>query len=132
MLGLRLVPRSCYRCACKGCAGMLPCTVGITQQCSRHSTTAYYKYQCPLPILVLGLWLSSPFQTLHLVLGVKYPIFLFSGFTFYMTIIFCVAHPLATYFVQSQKQVKQAWSRLLTCMPWTTLSRLLGSVRVLF
>ena len=39
---------------CKGCAAVLPRTVGIIQQRSRHGTTANYKYQCPLPILVLG------------------------------------------------------------------------------
>ena len=34
---------------CKGCAAVLPRTVGITLQRSRHGTIAYYKYQCPLP-----------------------------------------------------------------------------------
>ena len=40
-----------------------------------------------------------------------------------MTIIFCVAHSFATNSSQSQKHVKPAWSRLLTCTPWRTPSR---------
>ena len=68
--------------SCKGRTAALPHTVGITQQHSRQGTTAYYKYQWPLPILILGLWYPSTIQTLNLILGVKYSILLFSGFTF--------------------------------------------------
>ena len=47
---------------CKGCTTALPHTVGITQQRSRHGTIVYYKYQCPLPILVLGFGYAYPFR----------------------------------------------------------------------
>ena len=42
-------------CKCKGRAATLPRTVGITPQHSRLGTTANYKYQCPLPFLLLSL-----------------------------------------------------------------------------
>ena len=48
--------------AVRGCAAALPRTVGITLQRSRHGTIAYYKYQCPLPILVLGFGYNYPFR----------------------------------------------------------------------
>ena len=48
--------------SCKGCAAALPRTVGITLQRSRHGTIAYYKYQCPLPILVLGFGYTYHFR----------------------------------------------------------------------
>ena len=78
--------------------------------------------QVPVPSAYLSsrLWIYLPFQTLHLVSGAKYPILLFSGFTLLTTIIFCVAHSFATNSSQSQKHVKPAWSRLLTCTPWRT------------
>ena len=79
----------------------------------------YYKYQCPLLILVSRLWLYLSLQTLHLVSGGKYPKLLFFGFTSSTTIIFCIAHSFATSSFQSQKHIKPAWSRLLTCTPWS-------------
>ena len=47
---------------CKGCAAGLPRTVGIKLQHRRHGTLVYYKYQCPLPILVLGFENTYPFR----------------------------------------------------------------------
>ena len=46
-----------------------------------------------------------------------------SGFTLLTTTIFCVAHSLATTSLQSQRHGKPAWSKLLTCMPWSTPPR---------
>ena len=83
--------------------------------------------QVPVPSAYRGsrLWIQLTLQTLHLVSGAKYPLILFTGFTFRTTVLFCVAHSLATTSLQSQRHRKPAWSRLLTCMPWRTPSRTL-------
>ena len=77
-----------------------------------------------MPSAYLGsrLCIYLPLQTLHLVSGAKYPLLLFSGFTFQTTVLFCVAHSFVTTSFQSQKHIKPAWSRLLTCTPCTTPS----------
>ena len=77
----------------------------------------------PSAYLDSRLWILFTLQPLHLVSGAKYPILLSSGFILFTTTIFSVAHSLATTSLQSQTHGKPAWSRLLTCMPWSTPPR---------
>ena len=81
---------------------MLTQAVGITSQHSRHGTTAYYKYQCPLPILVLGLRLYSSIQTLHKPYGMIKVVFWLVAFVYAILMVSMAKVDLAEYYCLTQ------------------------------